>query len=519
MSEGRSDLARGTEAPLQSNLGNGTAPPAGFPVVVIGAGELQALQQFLAATPPDNDLAFLVVAPSLAADDLASLLQPHTAMPVCQADTDTQLAPSTVVVVPPPCVLQAIAPSLHLHLVARRDPAPIDACFRAVAQALGAHAIGVLLAGEGADGALGLTHIREGGGLAVVQDSTGMRTNAPLVDVLAVAPVDLLLPLAELPPRLIRVYAQLLDPDCRPAAGSDELLAPEHQEVVRRLMTGMLTHTGYDCAAYKPQVILHNAERRRRLLALDNVGEYAQRVANHAEEAGILLRDILGGPRQFFREPAVLDAFAQTIVPRLFQAKGGGDQLRVWVMGCATGEEAYTVAILLLEQMEHLANPPELRIFATDLNPDALRQAREGTYLETIAAEVSGERLQRYFVRDGHWYHVSQAVRQRMVFAQHNLLRDPPFSKLDLIVCRNMLCDLRPEAQAQVAGILHMSLQLGGHVCVGASGDTGSGLFSTAGSRAAALSPAAGEQPCLARANAVSVARRGCVRHSPASRA
>ncbi len=209
-------------------------------------------------------------------------------------------------------------------------------------------------------------------------------------------------------------------------------------------MTGMLTHTGYDCAAYKPQVILHNAERRRRLLALDNVGEYAQRVANHAEEAGILLRDILGGPRQFFREPAVLDDFAQTIVPRLLQAKGGGDQVRVWVMGCATGEEAYTVAILLLEQMEHLANPPELRIFATDLNPDALRQAREGTYLETIAAEVSGERLQRYFVRDGHWYRVSQAVRQRMVFAQHNLLRDPPFSKLDLIVCRNVLCDLRP---------------------------------------------------------------------------
>ena len=224
-------------------------------------------------------------------------------------------------------------------------------------------------------------------------------------------------------------------------------------------------------------VILHNAERRRRLLALDNVGEYAQRVANHAEEAGILLRDILGGPRQFFREPAVLDAFAQTIVPRLLQAKSGGDQVRVWVIGCGTGEEAYTAAILLLEQMEHLANPPELRIFATDLNPDALRQAREGTYLNTIAAEVSAERLRRYFVRDGHWYRVSQAVRQRMVFAQHNLLRDPPFSKLDLIVCRDVLCDLRPEAQAQVAGVMHMSLQLGGHVCVGATETLDSAYF------------------------------------------
>ena len=146
-------------------------------------------------------------------------------------------------------------------------------------------------------------------------------------------------------------------------------------------------------------------------------------------------------------------------------------------MGCATGEEAYTAAILLLEQMEHLANPPELRIFATDLNPDALRQAREGTYLNTIAAEVSAERLQRYFVRDGHWYRVSQAVRQRMVFAQHNLLRDPPFSKLDLIVCRDVLCDLRPEAQAQVAGVMHMSLQLGGHVWVGATETLDSAYF------------------------------------------
>ena len=224
MSKGRSDLARGTEAPLQSNLGNGTAPPAGFPVVVIGAGELQALQQFLAATPPDNDLAFLVVAPSLAADDLASLLQPHTVMPVCRADTDTPLAPSTVVVVPPPCVLEAVAPSLHLDLVARRDPAPIDACFRAVAQALGARAIGVLLAGEGADGALGLTHIREGGGLAVVQDSTGMRTNAPLVDVLAVAPVDLLLPPAELPSRLIEYTRDFSTLTAGLAAAADDEL-------------------------------------------------------------------------------------------------------------------------------------------------------------------------------------------------------------------------------------------------------------------------------------------------------
>lgn len=465
MSEGFSELARDTQTPLQSPLGNGTAPPAGFPVVMIGAGTLQDLQQFLATTPLDYDLAIVVVAPSLVNVDLPALLQPHTPMPVFLAGEDTQLAPRTVVVVPPPCVVAVVTPSLHLRLAAGSGLAPIDTCFQVVAQALGVCVIGVLLDGQGADGALGLTHIREHGGLAAVQDSTGTPTNARLVDVLAVAPVDLLLPLAELPPRLAAYTRCFL---ALTVTTDDEPLARGLDEVVNRLLVGLLTHTGQDCAVYKPQVVLHNAERRRRVLALDGLDEYARRVANHAEEATILLRDILGGPRQFFREPAVLDAFAQAVVPRLFHAKGAGDQVRVWVMGCATGEEAYSIAILLLEHMQHMASPPELRIFATDLNPDALRQAREGTYLQTIAAEVSDERLQQYFVHDGHWYRVSQAVRQRMVFARHNLLRDPPFSKLDLIVCRDMLCDLQVEAQAQAAGILHMSLHLGGHVCVGA---------------------------------------------------
>jgi two-component system, chemotaxis family, CheB/CheR fusion protein len=366
--------------------------------------------------------------------------------------------------VPPGYLVDGIDASLRLRLGAGSDPAAVDACFRAVARALGVRAIGVLLAGEGADGALGLTHIREAGGLAAVQDWAETRANSPLADILAISPVDLLLPLAELPARLIaytRNFAALL------ASAEDEPLAPEVQPVVSRLMTGLLTHTGYDCAVYKPQIILQNAERRRRVVALDDVAEYAQRVANHAEEAGVLLRDILGCARQFFRKPSQLATLVQTIAPRLFQAKSGADQVRVWVMGCATGEEAYSIAILLLEHMEHLTNPPDLRIFATGMNPDELRQAREGAYFETIAAEVNDERLERYFVPDGRWYRVSQAVRQRMVFAQHNLLRDPPFSKLDLVVCRNVLGALKAEAQAQIAGVLHMSLQPGGHVCVG----------------------------------------------------
>jgi two-component system CheB/CheR fusion protein len=232
-----------------------------------------------------------------------------------------------------------------------------------------------------------------------------------------------------------------------------------------------MTHTGYDLATYQPPFVLQAATRRAHLLALAEASQYAEHVAKHAEEAGILLRDITSRARQFFREPAVLDAFVETVAPRLFQGKCGGDQVRVWVMGSATGEEAYTIAILLLEYMERLADPPELRIFATDPNSSALRQARESTYLETIAAEVSEERLHRFFVRDGRWRRINQAVRQRIVFAQHNPWRDPPFSKLDLVVCRNLLNTLQPAAQVQLGGILHLSLQAGGFACV-ATGET-----------------------------------------------
>jgi two-component system CheB/CheR fusion protein len=424
--------------------------------------------------PARTGMGFLLIAPSLAHDDLVAQLQPDTVLPVLLAGADTCLVQDMIVVIPQGCLIDTIDSALQIYLRAADLPAPIDACFRAVARARGGRTIGVLLPRDSLDGAVGLTHIRAAGGLAAVQDAAGTHQQAPLADILAITPVDFLLPLAELPPHLLAYAARF--PSTLSTLG-DEPLAPPLLDAAGQIVRSVLTHTGFDLGVYKLPFILQWAERRRQLLGLDTADEYAGRIAEEAKEASLLLRDITSRGRQFFREPTVLDALAQTVLPHLFEAKRGGDQVRVWVINSATGEEAYSIAILLLEHMERLADPPELRIFATDPNSDALRLARESTYPETIAADVSAGRLQRFFVRDGRWHRVSQAIRQRMVFAQHNPLRDPSFSKLDLVVCRNLLDTLRGAARTQLEAALHLSLQTGGYACVAMGEELGHAHF------------------------------------------
>jgi two-component system CheB/CheR fusion protein len=468
VSEKRSNSESDTPAPPQHTQESEKAPPISFPVVVIGASQFQALQRFFEAMSPDSGISFLVLAPALSVTDLASRLQPSTAMPVCLADEQMALTPNTVLVTPPAHVITTVESSLCLHFASGTAFAPIDAGFRAVAYALNVRTIGILLEGENTDGVLGLTYIRNTGGVTMIQAPSALQLGGMPPDILSVTGADLVLPVELMPARLI---ACVRTAETGATKLADSPLQAERQEATKHFIACIRLHTGHDVAAYRPEFIMQKAERRQRLLALPALEHYVAKAEKEAEEAWSLARDIFAHARQFFREPEVLETFADIVLPRVLQAKGRGDQVRVWVMGCGTGEEAYTIAILLLEHMERLVDPPELRIFATDHDPDALRQAREGIYLSTIANEVSSERLKRYFVRDGRWYRIAHAVRQQVIFAQHNLLRDPPFSKLDLIVSRKMVASLRADIQAQLAGVLHLSLQPDGYACV-AAGET-----------------------------------------------
>jgi two-component system CheB/CheR fusion protein len=471
--EQRSTLRSDTPAPPQHVQESEKAPPIGFPVVVIGAGQFQALQRFFVAMPPDSGMSFLVIAPALSGMGLPSELQPSTTMPVCLADGQMLLAPNTILVTPPAHVVASVESSLCINLVSSTELAPIDAGFRAVANALSVRTIGILLEGVNTDGILGLAQIRYAGGVTIVQAPSDLQLGGMLQDMLNITGVDLVLPLEEMPARLIACGRSAEIMAAKPADGP---LQAERLEAAKRLIGGIHIHTGHDVAAYKLEFIAQKAERRQRLLALPELENYVAKAENEAEEAGALVHDIFTHTRQFFRDPEALNTLAEIVLPRVLQAKSRGDQVRVWVVGCATGEEAYTIAILLLEHMERLVEPPELRIFATDPDPDVLRQAREGAYLNTIVNEVGAERLGRYFVRDGRWYRIAQAVRQQVIFAQHNPLRDPPFSKLDLIVSRNMLASLRGDIQVQFAGVLHLSLQPHGYACV-AAGETLDALY------------------------------------------
>lgn len=482
MSSERSGPTSDTDAPPQLSQVSETAPPGVFPVVAVGAGDVQTIQQFFAAMSPGDDLGFLVVpgpgpVPS-SGEDIAASLRATAPLPVRAADPAARLAPNQIVVVPPADRLEAIDASLTLTLTPSERTGNVDAGLRAVAQALGPWAIGVLLGGDGTNGTLGLAEIRRLGGLAAVQslqDWTGATVPAAA---LTTTPVDSVLPLAELAQHVRHYGRELVRHSAVYGAASAAGPAPEVLAAIARIVRAIYEFTHQDFHIYRPAHLLPAVTRRQLLLGFAGLDEYARHVEQNAKESFLLQRDLLAGPRQFFRLPAGMDALQQHVIPPLFYDRNGSDQVRVWIGGCATGEEAYSIAILLQEHMDHLADPPELRIFATDPDLESLRLAREGMFVETAAAEISPGRLHRFFVRDGRWLRISQAVRKQIIFAQHNPFKDPPFPKLDLVVSRDFLAALTPEAQARLAALWHVALKPGGCLFVGPQDAPDSGLFS-----------------------------------------
>ncbi|HEY9064835.1 MAG TPA: PAS domain S-box protein, partial [Burkholderiaceae bacterium] len=460
------------------------------PVVGLGgsAGSIQALQAFFASVPPATGLAYVVVLHLSGEHEstLAELLQRSTPMRVLQVHESHRFEPDTVYVIPPRKALRSLDGYLQVSDLPRgRYPhIAVDLFFRTLADTHGPHAAAIVLSGVDGDGAIGIKRVKERGGLTIAQDPDEAQYGGMPRAAVGTGMVDWVLPVEQMAERVLtyfRLEDQIkLPPEqgpqptqvTPPAGGAAEA-------ALRDVLTFLRTRTGRDFSYYKRATILRRIGRRMQVNAVEDLHGYLGCLRTRPGEAGALLQDLLISVTNFFRDPNCFAALEASL-PRLFQNKTGVDSLRVWVAACATGEEAYSIAMMLSEHARTLESPPHIQIFATDLDEDAIRTAREGIYPTTIEADVSEERLRRFFVKEHRGYRVRRELREMVLFAVHDVLKDSPFSRQELVACRNLLIYLNREAQSRALDTFHFALVPGGQLFLGSSEsvEDGSPLFS-----------------------------------------
>jgi PAS domain S-box-containing protein len=442
------------------------------PIVGIGAsaGGLEAFEAFFSHMPAASGMAFVLVQHLDPRHEtlMPELLSKRTAMPVHLVSEDTPIGTDCVYVIPPnatvtidECVLQ-----LNPREGTRGRRMPIDSFFRSLAQDQGDDAVGIILSGTGADGALGLRALREHGAMTMVQAPASARYDSMPRSAILTGMVDHVVPVEEMPLRLLDHLRNLLDLRGR---GGPEGPRLEVEESLPLICAVLLRHTGHDFSRYKQSTLVRRIRRRMAEVRTNSAAVYLERLTEDPEEADRLFRDLLIGVTHFFRDPEAFAALESSVVPRLFAGKGSDDQVRVWVPGCSTGEEAWSLAILLLERAARMDRPPQIQIFATDIDSQALETARQGWYGEQIAEQVAPERLARFFIRHGNLYQVAKEVRETCLFSTHNLATDPPFSRLDLLSCRNVLIYLEASLQRKLIPLCHYALRPGGFLFLGPS--------------------------------------------------
>lgn len=462
-----------------------------FCVVGIGgsAGALAALQTFFEAMPADTGMAFVVVVhlSPTHISSLPQLLQLKTTMPVVSIERPMQIEPDHVYVIAPNRVLSLSDDFLHVaELQPNERGAAIDRFFRTLAGAHGQRALAIVLSGAGSDGALGLRAIREHGGVCIVQRPDDAGFDAMPRAAIAGGCADFVLTAAEMPARvaeLARTNRELRRPrvtdGSESAAVGDSQSDPLAEATLREILLLLRTRTGHDFRRYKRATLRRRIERRLQVHGVATLAAYLQLLQRDTDEAHALLRDLLIGVTSFFRDPEAFEALRQETIPKLFE-QASDDGVRVWVAGCSTGEEAYSIAILLYEYAATLTNAPRLQVFATDIDEVAIDIARAGQYPAAIEADVTARRLRRFFDRDETGqYQIGKEVREKVMFAAHNVLRDPPFSQLSLVSCRNLLIYLEPDAQTTALESFHFGLRPGGTLFLGSSesADTAQEMF------------------------------------------
>jgi two-component system, chemotaxis family, CheB/CheR fusion protein len=441
------------------------------------AGSIQALQNFFQAMPETTGMAFVVVL-HLSPEHqsiLSEILQRSTTMPVKQASDGDAVLPNCVYVIPPAKHLTMT--NSHLRLTELpREPGrrmTVDLFFRSLADTHGPHAVAIVLSGGDGDGAVGIKRIKERGGLTIAQDPITAEHGGMPNAAIATGMVDWVLGIPEMPAQLVAYQAREDRLEMPPEDGPNPAVveppsASENEAALRDVLTFLRARTGRDFSHYKRATIVRRVARRMQVNEVDSLHAYLAFLRTHPGEAGALLKDLLISVTNFFRDRQAFDAI-ECLIPQLFKGKTQADTVRVWVPACATGEEAYSIAMLLSEHARTLDAPPALQVFATDLDEDVLAEARNGAYPDAIATDVSPERLRRFFIREHSGYRVRRELREMLLFAVHDLLSDSPFSRLDMVSCRNLMIYLDRTAQQRVLDIFHFALRNEGQLFLGTS--------------------------------------------------
>ena len=463
----------------------GSVPAVPFPIVGIGAsaGGLAAFEAFFSGMPADREpgMAFVLVQ-HLAPDHkslLSDLISRYTRMRVFEVEDDMVVQENCAYIIPPGCdmafmngCLQLLAPGSP-----RGQRLPIDFFFRSLAQDQRERAICIVLSGTGSDGTQGLRAVKAEGGMVMVQTPESTEYDGMPRSAINTGLVDFVVPAAEMPAKLLAYAARAFR-----AIAPVQATIPSFDDIAKKIHVLLRAQTGHDFSGYKPNTIRRRIERRMAVQQIGDPGYYLRFLQSSPAEAEALFRDLLIGVTSFFRDR---DAFAELetrCIPRLFAEKPAGTTIRVWICACSTGEEAYSIAIMFYEHLMALQTNLKLQIFATDIDSRAIEQARSGRYSASNIADVSEERLARFFTLepDGIAWRINKPIRDSMVFSEQDLIKDPPFSKIDLISCRNLLIYLESDVQKRLIPLFHYALNPGGMLFLGSSETIGefSTLFS-----------------------------------------
>ena len=463
-----------TEAQKQSVVASSgkRGPVSNFYVVGLGAsaGGLEALRSFFAAVPSHSGAAFVVIQ-HLAPDhrsQMVELLATHTRAPVQQIEDGATIRPDQVYVIPPgKCVKIFHGKLLLLDLKKGAPHLPIDQFFRSLAEDQGELAIGIALSGTGSDGTLGVRAIKEAGGTVMVQDEGSAKFSGMPDSAGATGLADYVLPPAEMARELLLFIRH---PLMTHAKGAEFKVGETTMHKILSLIHGQ---TGIDFTSYKQSTVVRRIQRRVGIAQLANLDDYLELLQQSPHEVVALARDVLINVTRFFRDREVFAVLRGEILPAILKHAAARKALRIWVPGCATGEEAYSIAMLVQDLVTARGEKWDVKIFATDLDKFSIEYAGRGLYPKSIAADVAPELLGRFFVEESGLLRVSAEIRKHVVFARHNILCDPPFTKVDLISCRNLLIYLRAKSQRNVMALLHFALQPGGYLLLGTSETVG----------------------------------------------
>ena len=459
-----------------------------FPIVGIGAsaGGLEALELFFANVPEGSGMAFVIVQhlDPTRKGLLVELLQRGTNMQVFQVKDRMLLKANCVYVIPPNKDMSILHGVLHLlvPLKPRGLRLPIDFFFRALADDQQEHSIGVILSGMGSDGTLGSRAIKEKEGVVFVQEPASAKFDSMPRSVIEAGLVDLIAPVEALPGK-ISAYLQH-----KPLTTEPGLLADEKKQGgLEKVVILLRSQTGHDFSLYKKTTVHRRIERRMSIHQIDKIANYVRFLQENPQEVELLFRELLIGVTSFFRDPQAWEQLKAKVLPVLLAEHTSNQALRAWIPACATGEEAYSLAILFKETLEELkpAKNITLKIFATDLDQHAIEKARDGVFPADIAADVSKKRLERFFDKVKRGYQVKKSIREMVIFSSQNIIMDPPFNKLDLLSCRNLLIYLMPELQKKLLPLFHYSLNPGGFLFLGSAETVGSftNLFASLGEK------------------------------------